>query len=35
MLTAREAVSAIYGGTSDKSRIWRINSEEDYHESKK
>jgi protoporphyrinogen oxidase len=34
MLTAREAVNAILAGSSDKSGIWRVNSEEDYHEGK-
>ncbi|GBU26127.1 hypothetical protein R83H12_02818 [Fibrobacteria bacterium R8-3-H12] len=34
MLTAREAVNVIHSGSSDKSGIWRINSEEDYHEAK-
>jgi len=35
MLTAREAVNAVLGGTLDKAGIWKINSEEDYHESKR
>jgi len=34
MLTAREAVRVINSGSSDKTAIWKINSEEDYHESK-
>jgi len=34
MLTAREAVNVICGKTADKSGIWKINSEEDYHETK-
>lgn len=34
MLTAREAVAAIYSGRQDKSKIWNVNSENDYHETK-
>jgi len=34
MLSAKEAVKAIYSGSKDKSAIWNVNSEEDYHESK-
>jgi len=35
MLTAREAVNVIHSGSLDKAGIWKINSEEDYHEAKK
>jgi protoporphyrinogen oxidase len=34
MLSAMEAVKAIRNGSKDKSAIWNVNSEEDYHESK-
>lgn len=34
MLTAMEAVDAIKAGTSDKTKIWSVNTEEEYHESK-
>jgi len=34
MLSAKEAVNAIRSGSKDKSAIWRVNSEEDYHEGK-
>jgi len=34
MLSAMEAVKAIHSGSKDKSAIWNVNSEEDYHESK-
>jgi len=34
MLSAMEAVKAIRSGSKDKSAIWNVNSEEDYHESK-
>jgi len=34
MLSAVEAVKAIHSGSKDKSAIWNVNSEEDYHESK-
>ncbi|GBU25790.1 hypothetical protein R83H12_02448 [Fibrobacteria bacterium R8-3-H12] len=34
MLSAKEAVSAISSGSKDKSAIWGVNSEEDYHEGK-
>lgn len=34
MLTAMEAVDAIRKGTGDKSNIWAVNTEEEYHESK-
>ncbi|GBU26182.1 hypothetical protein R83H12_02876 [Fibrobacteria bacterium R8-3-H12] len=33
-LSAKEAVSAISSGSKDKSAIWGVNSEEDYHEGK-
>lgn len=32
MLTASSAVSSITGGSLDKAEIWRINTEEEYHE---
>ncbi|MCL2283139.1 MAG: NAD(P)/FAD-dependent oxidoreductase [Fibromonadales bacterium] len=34
MLSALEAVKAIHSGSKDKSMIWNVNSEDDYHESK-
>ncbi|MCL1955706.1 MAG: NAD(P)/FAD-dependent oxidoreductase [Fibromonadales bacterium] len=34
MLSAKEAVNAIRYGSKDKSAIWSVNSEEDYHEGK-
>lgn len=34
MLTAMAAVDNILGNVADKSNLWRVNSEEDYHESK-
>jgi len=34
MLSAKEAVNAIRSGSTDKSTIWKVNSEEDYHEGK-
>jgi len=34
MLSAKEAVNAIRTDSKDKSAIWRVNSEEDYHEGK-
>jgi protoporphyrinogen oxidase len=34
MLSALEAVKAIHNDSKDKSAIWNVNSEEDYHESK-
>jgi protoporphyrinogen oxidase len=34
MLSALEAVKTIRNGSKDKSTIWSVNSEEDYHESK-
>lgn len=35
MLTAMETVKAITEGVADKSSIWAVNSEEEYHETKK
>ena len=35
MLTAMEAVRAIKSGTDDKAAIWAVNTEEEYHETKK
>lgn len=35
MLTAMEAVKAIKSGETDKSQIWAVNTEEEYHETKK
>jgi protoporphyrinogen oxidase len=34
MLAAREAVDCLVGGRSDKSAIWAINTEEEYHETR-
>lgn len=34
MLTAMEAVKCLREGQTDKSRIWSVNSEEEYHEEK-
>jgi hypothetical protein len=34
MLTAMAAVDNIIAGSIDKSAIWNINAEQDYHESK-
>ncbi|MCL1967353.1 MAG: NAD(P)/FAD-dependent oxidoreductase [Fibromonadales bacterium] len=34
MLSAKEAVNAISSDSKDKSAIWSVNSEEDYHEGK-
>jgi protoporphyrinogen oxidase len=34
MLSAKEAVNAICSDSKDKSAIWSVNSEEDYHEGK-
>jgi protoporphyrinogen oxidase len=34
MLTAMEAVDAIAAGSTDKSKIWAVNTETEYHESK-
>jgi protoporphyrinogen oxidase len=35
MLTAMEAVNCIVNGSADKSAVWNVNTEEEYHESKK
>ena len=35
MLSAMEAVKCIREGSSDKTALWNVNSEEDYHEGKK
>jgi protoporphyrinogen oxidase len=35
MLTAMNAVDAIKAGTTDKSSIWNVNTEEEYHEASK
>lgn len=34
MLTAMEAVNTIKQQANDKSRIWAVNTEEEYHETK-
>jgi hypothetical protein len=34
MLTAVEAVTCIREGSSDKTNLWNVNTEEDYHEKK-
>lgn len=34
MLTAMEAVDCIKNGNTDKSRIWNVNTEQEYHEEK-
>ena len=34
MLTAMEAVDAVVSGSDDKSRVWTVNTENEYHESK-
>ena len=34
MLSAMEAVKAVHSGSIDKTALWRINAEEDYHENK-
>jgi hypothetical protein len=34
MLTAMEAVELIKSGGSDKSAVWNVNTEEEYHEGK-
>jgi len=34
MLTAIEAVRSINEGIKDKSKIWNINTEKEYHETK-
>ena len=35
MLTAFEAVKAMLSGSADKSAIWEVNTEKEYHEEKK
>lgn len=35
MLTAMEAVAAVKAGSTDKETVWRVNTEQDYHEEKK
>lgn len=35
MLTAMEAVKSIKSGDSDKASLWAVNTEEEYHETKK
>ena len=35
MLTAVEAVNAIKAGSTDKSTVWNVNTEKEYHEEKK
>ena len=35
MLTAMECVRAIKAGSKDKTTIWNVNTETEYHESKK
>ncbi len=35
MLTAMEAVSAIASGSADKTAVWGVNTEKEYHETKK
>jgi hypothetical protein len=34
MVTAIEAVNLIKSGNSDKSSVWNVNTEEEYHEEK-
>ncbi len=34
MLAANEAVDCLVTGRTDKSAIWAVNTEEDYHESR-
>jgi hypothetical protein len=34
MLTAMNVVDAIKSGSTDKTAIWNVNTEEEYHESK-
>ena len=34
MATAFEAVDAIVSGSSDRSKIWNVNTEQEYHEEK-
>jgi len=35
MVTAFEAVSNIVNGVSDKTNVWNVNTEQEYHEEKK
>ena len=35
MLTAVEAVNAVKVGSVDKSTVWNVNTEKEYHEEKK
>ena len=35
MLTAMEAVANIGSGREDKENIWSVNTEEEYHETKR
>ena len=35
MVTSFEAVKAIKSGTTDKSALWNVNTEKEYHEEKK
>ena len=35
MMTAMEAVNAFLSGNTDKSVIWKVNTEKEYHEEKK
>ena len=34
MVTSFEAVKNIMNGTTDKSNIWNVNTEKEYHEAK-
>jgi hypothetical protein len=34
MLTAKEAADQIISGQQDKSKIWKINIDDEYHEEK-
>ena len=35
MLTAMEAVRALKNGNTDKTAVWNVNTEQEYHEEKK
>ena len=35
MLTAIEAVNAIKDGSTDKTNVWNVNTEKEYHEENK
>jgi hypothetical protein len=35
MLTAMEAVRAVAAGKTDKTDVWNVNTEKEYHEEKK